>query len=125
MDRYAQNYRNAGGTEDFSTYYQASYDFVQMDRSLVENVVFSHHNLAADGAFSETQLLLCCNVLIYFDRTLKNRVLRLFNESLSNGGMLCLGNRESLQFTDLEASFAAIDSAARVYQKLPVTEMMV
>ncbi|MEM7292385.1 MAG: CheR family methyltransferase [Pseudomonadota bacterium] len=124
IEKYAANYRLAGGAGHFSNYYDTRYKLARMDSTLRENIVFSHHNLAVDGVFSETQLLLCCNVLIYFDRTLQNRVLRLFNESLSTSGILCLGNRETLQFTELESSLAAIDQVARVYQKLPQSEII-
>ena len=71
-----------------------------MEKSLKANVVFADHNLATDGVFGEMNLILCRNVLIYFDKDLQNRVLKLFLDSLCHGGFLCLGSKESIRFSE-------------------------
>lgn len=117
MREFTGNYLGAGGTKSFSEYYTAKYDAALFDPRLRRNVLFAQHNLATDTSFSEFNLILCRNVLIYFNRELKNRVLSLFESSLSPFGVLCLGRRESLRFTDAEAAFDEFDAKERIYRR--------
>ena len=112
-------YQRAGGTGGFERYYQARYDFGIIDSALKANIVFAHHNLVSDGVFCEVHLVLCRNVLIYFDKLLQSRVIKLFADSFARRGFLCLGNKESLQLTDHAAEFQLIDIGRRIYQYTP------
>jgi chemotaxis protein methyltransferase CheR len=114
---FTQNYIKAGGKEHFSDYYMADYDRVIMDKSLSQNVLFAHHNLVTDNVFSEVNMVICRNVLIYFDRELQNRAIGLFNESLIAGGILCLGSKESLQFNEHSSAFSSLVSKEKIYRK--------
>ena len=76
------------------------------------------HNLAQDRGFNEFQVILCRNVLIYFDKALQNRVHRLFYESLARFGTLCLGNKESIRFSAYEGCYEEVDAAARMYRRI-------
>ncbi|MDB5563406.1 MAG: CheR-type protein glutamate methyltransferase, partial [Hyphomicrobiales bacterium] len=91
LETYAANYRESGGTRDFSGYYSDGYGLAKFKDFLKERVTFSYHNLVSDGVFGEMNLICCRNVLIYFDKTLQDRVLAKFVESLRHGGFLCLG----------------------------------
>jgi chemotaxis protein methyltransferase CheR len=117
MKRYTTNYQESGGQRSFSEYYKANYDSVLLDKSLKQNLVFAPHNLAIDKAFNEFQLILCRNVLIYFNQALQNKVINLFYESLCSFGVLCLGNKESLLFSDKQKHFEEIDRKERIYMK--------
>lgn len=116
-----KNYQQSGGTGSFSNYYHARYGSAAMDPSLRERIVFSNHNLATDSVFSETHLVFCRNVLIYFDRNLQNRSLKLFSDSLVRGGFLCLGTKENLQFTEAADLFEAVAPKVRIYKKVAGT----
>jgi chemotaxis protein methyltransferase CheR len=118
MQEYTDNYVRAGGKRSFSEYYVAAYDGALFEPALSENVVWAQHNLAQDGSFNEFQVILCRNVLIYFDRALQNRVLRLFYESLARFGTLCLGNKESIRFSAYEDSYQEIDEQARIFRRV-------
>jgi chemotaxis protein methyltransferase CheR len=118
MREYTQNYINAGGQRAFSEYYLAKYDGAQFQRSLVENVVFAQHNLVSDRSFNEFNVIVCRNVMIYFDRTLQDRVHRLFYESLVNFGVLALGAKESIKFSPHEGSYEEVDAAERLFKKV-------
>ena len=113
---YSENYRAAGGRHSLSDYYHARYDFMKLDERLKERVTFANHNLVCDGVFAETQLVLCRNVLIYFSDELQDRVLGLFRSSLSRGGFLCLGNRESIRFAPSARDFVPVDNNLRIYR---------
>lgn len=112
----SRNYRSAGGTGRLADYYHAQYDHVVLDRRLGRHITFANHNLVTDGVFAETHLILCRNVLIYFNRDLQNRVLRLFAESLVYGGFLCLGTKETLSFSAVVDRFEVVDATARIYR---------
>lgn len=118
MREYTTNYQRAGGTRSFSEYYTASYGAAFFHPRLRENVLFAQHNLATDTSFSEFNVILCRNVLIYFDRALKERTLRLFGESLAPLGFMCLGRRESLRFTSVELEFEEIEPRERIYRRM-------
>jgi chemotaxis protein methyltransferase CheR len=118
MQEYTNNYIRAGGTRAFSEYYLAAYDGAQFDRSLVENVVFAQHNLASDRSFNEFNVIVCRNVMIYFDKTLQDRVHQLFYESLSHFGVLGLGHKESIRFSRFEGNYEELDAAEKLYRKI-------
>jgi chemotaxis protein methyltransferase CheR len=114
---FAANYRAAGGRSEFTDYYSEGYERAKFKDYLKENITFSYHNLVNDGHFGEMNLILCRNVLIYFDRTLQNRVLSVFAESLRHGGFLCLGNKETLNFTEVKHLFEPVDAKCKIYRK--------
>jgi chemotaxis protein methyltransferase CheR len=118
MREYTQNYIKAGGTRAFSEYYIAKYDGAQFQRSLVENVVFAQHNLVSDRSFNEFNVIICRNVMIYFDRALQDRVHRLFYESLATFGVLGLGHKESIRFSPYEDHYEELDPNEKLYRRI-------
>ncbi|MFV8373293.1 CheR family methyltransferase [Flavobacterium sp. LB2P74] len=117
IKEYTSNYQLAAGKESFSNYYTSNYDNVIMNQSLKKNIVWANHNLVTDSVFAEVHLILCRNVLIYFDRNLQNKVQTLFYNSLIHGGILCLGSKESLRFTDLHEHYIELDTKQRIFKK--------
>jgi chemotaxis protein methyltransferase CheR len=113
----SKNYRLSGGEGSLSDYFDTGYDSVRFDETLLKNVVFSDHSLSTDSVFSETHFVSCRNVLIYFDRPLQDRVFRLFHDSLIRGTFLGLGNKETLQFSDVKDNFVPVDLSNRIYRK--------
>jgi chemotaxis protein methyltransferase CheR len=118
MKDYTTNYIRSGGTRPFSEYYLANYGSAIMDKSLRQNIVFSQHNLSLDRSFNEFQLILCRNVLIYFNQNLQDTVINLFHESLCTFGFLSLGNKESLLFTSKKSDFEEIDRKEKIFMKI-------
>jgi chemotaxis protein methyltransferase CheR len=117
VKQYGDNYRRAGGRHSLSDYFTARYDSVIMEQRLKRNIVFADHDLATDQVFGEMHVILCRNVLIYFDRALQARVIRLFSDSLDMGGYLCLGTKESLRFSGQEETFDVINKPLRIFRK--------
>ena len=118
MQEYTENYMRAGGTRSFSEYYTAKYDGALFTPSLTRNIVFSQHNLVTDRSFSEFHVIFCRNVLIYFDKALQNRVHSLFYDSLVTYGILALGSKESLKFSQYEPCYEKVSSAEKIYRKV-------
>jgi chemotaxis protein methyltransferase CheR len=118
MQEYTQNYLRAGGAASFSEYYTAMYGGAQLSRQLLRNIVFSQHNLVTDRSFAEFHVVLCRNVLIYFDRALQARVHALLFDSLATFGVLALGSKESLRFSVFEPCYEVLDASAKLYRKV-------
>ena len=118
MKDFTVNYRKAGGIASFADYYTARYDNAIMDNSLKKNIVFSNHNLVTASVFGEMDLIMCRNVLIYFNRELQDRVFRLFMDSLRPGGFLCLGSKETVRFSSLSGNFENVIEKERVYRRI-------
>jgi chemotaxis protein methyltransferase CheR len=117
MKTYTANYQKAGGTRSFSEYYIAKFNSVMFDKSLKQNMVFAPHNLAVDKSFNEFQMIICRNVLIYFNQQLQNRVIDLFYQSLCPFGFLGLGSKESLLFSDKRKQFEEVDHREKIFMK--------
>ncbi len=118
MKDFTVNYRKAGGHASFADYYTARYDNAIMDNSLKKNIVFSNHNLVTDSVFGEMDLIMCRNVLIYFNRELQDRVFRLFRDSLRPGGFLCLGSKETVRFSSLSENFENAIENEKIYRRI-------
>ena len=118
MQEYTDNYMRAGGKRSFSEYYTAKYGGALFDQSLTKNVVFSQHNLVTDRSFSEFNVILCRNVLIYFDKTLQAKVHGLFYDSLSMFGVLVLGSKETLRLMAHEDCYQQIAPPEKIFRKV-------
>jgi chemotaxis protein methyltransferase CheR len=118
MKEYTENYIRAGGQRSFSEYYLAKYEGALFERHLTDNVVWAPHNLVQDRSFNTFNLIMCRNVMIYFDRALQNRVHELFYDSLERFGILALGHKESIRFTGLEDRYDPLDAQEKLYRKV-------
>lgn len=112
-----QNYLQAGGTGNFRDYFLSSHGYFKTGREIREKISYAHHDLVGDGVFCEVSLVVCRNVLIYFDHELQKRVMSRFVDSLARGGFLCLGSRESLHSAEVAEQFKAVDAECRIFKK--------
>lgn len=117
MKQYSENYILSGGTKDFSSYYTASYSLAKFDDELKRKIIFSTHNLVSDRSFNEFQLILCRNVLIYFERDLQHDVLDLFDNSLEDLGYLALGTKETIDFSRITKKYKRLPGE-KIWRKL-------
>ncbi len=117
MQKYTRNYQKAGGTRSFADYYTARYDRAILSPSLKKDIVFAPHNLATDAEFGEMNMVLCRNVMIYFKPALKERCLKLFDNSLLPGGFLCLGLKETLERRRMGERYDELVPGSRIYRK--------
>ena len=81
-------------------------------------MIVSTHNLVSDRSFNEFQMILCRNVLIYFDKNLQDKVLTLFDDSLEKLGFLVLGSKENLRFTSVAQKFQQLDAKEKIWRKI-------
>jgi len=118
MREQTTNYLKSGGKGSFAEYYTARYDHAILDAGLRRNILFTRHNLVTDGSFNEFHVIVCRNVMIYFNRSLQARVHELFHDSLQVSGVLGLGMKEALMFSPHEADYEDLDAPARLYRKV-------
>jgi chemotaxis protein methyltransferase CheR len=117
METFCANYQQAGGRAALTDYFTLSKAGCTVKDEVKKNITFANHNLVTDHVFGEMHLILCRNVLIYFNKILQRRVLNIFRDSLVFDGFFCLGSTESLRFSGLEKEMKVIDEKARIYQK--------
>jgi len=118
MKQYSENYIAAGGKKDFSQYYTAKYDRAKFDQSLKSKMILATHNLVSDRSFNEFQLIFCRNVLIYFDKDLQEKVLKLFDDSLEKLGFLVLGSKENIRFSKVASKFVQLEKGEKIWRKI-------
>lgn len=117
MKQYSENYLLSGGSEEFSGYYNTKYDKAIFRENLRKKIVYSNHNLVSDRSFNQFQLILCRNVLIYFQPVLQNRVFNLFDDSLENLGYLALGAKETIRFADMYKKYQQPTPKVKIWRK--------
>jgi chemotaxis protein methyltransferase CheR len=118
MELNAKNYERAKGTYSLEKYYKEHNGKAFMDKTLVKDVVFKEHNLVNGLAFSRFDLILCRNVMIYFNQQLQNHVLKVFHESLFKNSYLVVGSKESLIWCEIANKFAIVNNEEKVYKKI-------
>jgi chemotaxis protein methyltransferase CheR len=117
MKQYSENYNLSGGNKDFSAYYTANYKMAKFDSSLSEKMIFATHNLVSDRSFNAFNLILCRNVLIYFDKPLQDRAFKLFDDSLEQLGFLALGSKETIKFSVIANKYKQVDMKEKIWRK--------
>ena len=117
---FTDSHRKSGAPNSLSEYYTAAYGRVVFDKSFRDHIVFADHSLATDSVFAEVQLVLCRNVLIYFNRELQDRALGLFRDALCRKGFLCIGSKESVRFSAHASNFEEVDAENRIFRKRDV-----
>lgn len=117
MQQYTKNYLKAGGKKAFSEYYTTDHQFAYFNPDLKENLIFAQHNLVTDRSFNEFHVILCRNVLIYFDRALQQQVYSLFHGSLADRGFIGLGNKESFLCMPTGMKYEEFIPQEKIYRK--------
>lgn len=118
LPTYNDNYIRSGGRRAFSDYYSIENDRAVLQPFLADSIVFAQHNLAVDQSFNEFHVIICRNVMIYFNTALQNRVYTLFHESLCLSGFLGLGHKESIAYTSHSALYKEMDANEKLYRKI-------
>ena len=113
---YDNNYRIFGGKKELSDYYKIENGSIRMNPELLANVKFRHFNLVGGEVFSKFDLVLCRNVMIYFDKVLQDQVSKLFYSSLFKYGFLAVGSKESLIWCSVSHKFKTISNDNKIYQ---------
>jgi chemotaxis protein methyltransferase CheR len=112
-----KNYEQLGGKGNLSDYYSVIDNHAQYDPDLIKNVEFRCHNLAQDNAVSVFDLILCRNVLIYFNFELQEKVINTFNTSMLPGSFLAIGSKESIRWCKAAGYYNEVSFEEKIYRK--------
>lgn len=113
-----KNYIRFGGTKKLDDYYKVDNGIAKMDPSLVSQVTYRTHDLVKSGVFNKFDIILCRNVLIYFNQQLQNDVFKLFHESLFNYSYFIIGSKETLIWSEVATKFITVNQEEKVYKKV-------
>jgi chemotaxis protein methyltransferase CheR len=116
LERDTKNYNEYGGKGKLSDHYTIDGDYMVMDPSLFDNVNMKRHDLVRGDIFSKFDLILCRNVIIYFNKVLQDDVFSLFLKSLYADGFLAIGSKESLIWSSSSEQFSAVNPGDNIYQ---------
>jgi chemotaxis protein methyltransferase CheR len=119
MELNEKNYiRFQGTATSLKEYYREENGNVVFDKNLLMNVSYRKHDLVLGENFNKFDLILCRNVMIYFNQTLQNEVLKKFHESLFKYGYLAIGSKESLIWCDYANRFIVVNNEEKIYKKI-------
>ena len=118
MDLNEKNFIRFQGSGVLKDYYKEINGKAILDKSLVADVSWRNHDLVKGGIFNKFDLILCRNVMIYFNQALQNEVLKKFHESLFKYGYLAIGSKESLIWCDIANKFIVVNNEEKVYKKI-------
>jgi chemotaxis protein methyltransferase CheR len=118
MELNEKNYIRFQGTRSFKDYYQEENGMAVFPKELLANVSFRRHDLVLGDVFNKFDLILCRNVMIYFNQSLQNDVLKKFHESLFKYGYLSIGSKESLIWCDYANRFIVVNNEEKIYKKI-------
>ena len=118
MELNEKNYIRFQGTGSFKDYYKEENGMAVFDKNLLMNVSFRKHDLVLGDIFNKFDLILCRNVMIYFNQALQNEVLKKFHESLFKYSYLAIGSKESLIWCDYASRFIVVNNEEKIYKKI-------
>ncbi len=118
MELNTKNYERAKGPHTLDRYYEEKSGKAYLDKSLLKDVIFREHNLVEGQVFSKFDLILCRNVMIYFNQSLQNQVLKVFHESLFKNSYLAVGSKESLIWCEIANKFLVVNNEEKIYKKI-------
>ncbi len=88
----------------------------QINKKIREKIVFTVHDITKDPPFIKVDLVICRNLLIYFNSSVQKKLLINFHFALNNDGYLFLGPSESI--SGLKNAFAPIDKNWNIFKNI-------
>ncbi|MCY6353949.1 CheR family methyltransferase [Clostridium sp. ZS2-4] len=82
--------------EYLQKYFKQINDKYIIDPKIKSMVTFKRHDLILDNYEKGFDLIVCRNVVIYFNQDVKNQIYKKFSASLKQGGLLFVGATESI-----------------------------
>jgi two-component system, chemotaxis family, CheB/CheR fusion protein len=96
-------------------YFQRTRSTLRVNREIRKMVVFGRSNLAQDAPISHVNLILCRNVLIYFDLETQQQILTRLHYALERDGVIFFGKAESQLASS--SLFLPLSSRWRIFRR--------
>lgn len=117
IDNATKDYNLMGGNDSFLEYFTIKNNYIEVSSKIKKHVIFYNHNLISDKVFNEFHLIVCRNVLIYFNAELQNKALSLFGKSIHRNGFLLLGKSENVTYKHGVELFKPYEDKFNIYKK--------
>mgnify|MGYP000629448192 CR=1 FL=1 len=117
MQKYIRSFGKYLGNGSLEDNFKLKEDSATIKDELKRNVTFLVHNLVQDKMYQKFDIIFCRNVMIYFDNSLKMKVLQLFHDALEDDGFFVIGYYDMLPLESARL-FKPYDSKTRIYQKI-------
>ncbi len=118
LEGFSKAYKDSGGNSTLAEYYSRNGEYGTFSDDLYKNIKFEKHNLVNGEGYSGFDLIICRNVLIYFNANLQHKVISTFNRSLNPRSFLALGSKESVIFYNDRLQFKELIPESKIYQKV-------
>ena len=118
MELNEKNYVRFRGENELNKYFEVRNGLAYMDKSLVKDVSYRKHDLVNGIVFNKFDIVLCRNVMIYFNQNLQNEVLKKLHESIFKYGYLAIGSKESLIWCEIANKFIVVNNEEKIYKKI-------
>jgi chemotaxis protein methyltransferase CheR len=115
---YSANYLAAGGTNSLSDYFTISYDQAILKQHLRNKIFIGKQQLGLKENFQKHQLVLCRNLLYYYNLAEQNMLLDELVDSMVDDGIICFGINENIENLTASINLKCLDAQYRIYQKL-------
>ena len=96
IGEYTQNEMKNVNNSDLSKYFSIKDDKYYIESKIKNMVTFKKHDLILDKYENDFDLIVCRNVVIYFNNDIKQEIYKKFSNSLKKGGLLFVGATESI-----------------------------
>jgi chemotaxis protein methyltransferase CheR len=117
LAEFEKNYSEYNASGNLNRYYQKNEQIARFESSLINHVDFRYHNLITDHCKGEFDIILCRNVMIYFDNSAKVKLMERFHKALKPGGLFIIGFYDAMLPLVNERLFEVIDLDAKIFRK--------
>lgn len=118
FDKFKQSYQAAGGASKLTNYFLEDDKEILFDRKLLKNTTFSQQNLTSSISIHPVDIVICRNVLIYFNQDLQSKVIDEFYRVGTSQSLLFLGQQESLDCLPNSLLYHLKNASEKIYISL-------
>lgn len=111
------NYVRFAGESQFSNYYSVEGNKAKMDLNLLKGVEFNTVNISQDSPSMNYRMIIFRNILIQYNLPLYERVIQKLTSNLTTGGYLVIGNKETLEHSEVGKKMQLVSVEEKIYRK--------
>ena len=117
METSEANYKRYSEKFQLSDYYQIQNNKIKFNEELIKGVEFKKHNLLSESAPGSFRIIIYRNKMIYYNQSLQEKIATKIVDGLMPGGLLFIGNKESLEATSMNKKLSLLNPEEKIYKK--------